>query len=228
MILLINGSMRGSTGNTAVFLRVLEEMLNTETQTVELRKYQADPEPLMESIEKADAVVLGSPLYVDGYPSNVLRLLEHIHDNCKGRFSGKPIYGLSNLGFWEGQQIYLQHQILAHFCRRTGMQYSGSIGIGAGPFMRVMMDKGIRKGPSIRFMEGMEQLAQAITNGETMENIYTKPHVIGKKGDLSSSTNHISRFFYIRIAHFYWMQEAKKSGLKRKDIVKFNGKYMFD
>ena len=45
MILMINGSMRGSTGNTGSFLRTLEPKLKGEVQTVELRKYTADLAP---------------------------------------------------------------------------------------------------------------------------------------------------------------------------------------
>ena len=58
MILMINGSMRGSTGNTGSFLRTLEPKLKGEVQTVELRKYTADLAPVVEMISRADVVIL--------------------------------------------------------------------------------------------------------------------------------------------------------------------------
>ena len=174
-----------------------------------------------------DVVILGSPLYVDGFPSNVIRLLEELHDHHKEEIKGKPLYGVSNLGFWEGQQIYLQHQILEHFCRRSGMQYCGAIGIGAGPFMRVLTDKNITTGPAKCYAEGMNRLADAINSGSVTENIYTKAHGLTKKGDDPASPNRFYRFLYIRVAHRYWMKEVNKFGLKRRDVVKFHGKYIF-
>ena len=228
MILMINGSMRGSTGNTGSFLRTLEPKLKGEVKTVELRKYTADLAPVVEMISRADVVILGSPLYVDGFPSNVIRLLEELHDHHKEEIKGKPLYGVSNLGFWEGQQIYLQHQILEHFCRRSGMQYCGAIGIGAGPFMRVLTDKNITSGPAKCYAEGMNKLADAINSGSVTENIYTKAHGLTKKGDDPASPNRFYRFLYIRVAHRYWMKEVNKFGLKRRDVVKYHGKYVFD
>ena len=228
MILMINGSMRGSTGNTGSFLRTLEPKLKGKVQTVELRKYTADLVPVVEMIKKAEVVVLGSPLYVDGFPSNVIRLLEELHDHHKKDIAGKPLYGVSNLGFWEGHQIYLQHQILEHFCHRSGMQYCGAIGIGAGPFMRVLADKNITAGPAKCFSLGLDKLADAINSRSATDNIYTKAHGLTQKGDAPANPNRFYRFMYIRVAHRYWMKEINQYGLKRKDIVKFRGKYVFD
>ncbi len=60
------------------------------------------------------------------------------------------------------------------------------------------------------------------------ENIYTKAHGLTKKGDDPASPNRFYRFLYIRVAHRYWMKEVNKFGLKRRDVVKYHGKYVFD
>ena len=94
--------------------------------------------------------------------------------------------------------------------------------------MRVLTDKNITAGPAKCYAEGMNRLADAINSGSVTENIYTKAHGLTKKGDDPACPNRFYRFLYIRVAHRYWMKEVNKFGLKRRDVVKYHGKYVFD
>lgn len=207
MILMINGSMRGNGGNTGCIFRKLAEQLEDRYEIVEERTYLKDFEPLAEKIKSADALVMGQPLYVDGIPSNVIRFMEFMLENHSGEYPDLPVYAVTNLGFWEGNQAYIQHEQIGHWCKRMGMKFSGAIGIGSGPMMKVLDKSPMTWGPNMEYGKGIIRLAKAIDAGETMENIYTHPRIL-------------NRPVYIKIANYSMSRLAAENGLKPKDFVR--------
>ena len=89
----------------------------------------------VKKLEQAGAFVIGAPLYVDGLPAQAVKLLEMLMDFD---LSGKQVYVVSNLGFYEGQQICNLFDIVRNWCERMQMVYGGGLAIGAGPMVRAI------------------------------------------------------------------------------------------
>ena len=87
----------------------------------------------VKKLEQAGAFVIGAPLYVDGLHAQAVKLLEMLMDFD---LSGKQVYVVSNLGFYEGQQICNLFDIVRNWCERMQMVYGGGLAIGTGPMVR--------------------------------------------------------------------------------------------
>jgi hypothetical protein len=106
----------------------------------------------------------------------------------------KPVYVVSNLGFYEGEQICNLFDITANWCARMGMTYGGGIAVGAGPMIR--MTKGLPLHQHIT--KGLHTLADHIRRGEAMDNYYAKTR--------------IPRLVYLQAAHISFRRTLKKNG----------------
>ena len=114
-IILLTGSMRSETGNSARLARQLMKQIKEESrkepektpertaEIVNLRNWLSDLPGLVRELEDAQTVVLCVPLYVDGLPSQVIRLLENFRDGYRG--GCKKIYVLANMGLYESSQL---------------------------------------------------------------------------------------------------------------------------
>lgn len=205
-VILLNGSMRSANGNSARLAQQLVKMLHTEFETVALQKYIGNLSALLPVLEKAEAVVLCTPLYVDGLPSQVIRLLETAHKQYNGR--GKRVYVLANMGLYESQQLVNLFSSVKQWCEKTGHLYCGGLGISAGELIGVLMQIiPFHLGPSKKMAEGMRCLAEAIDRGGKTEDIYAEPYGF-------------PRSLYIRIANSNWNRTAKKNGISPKDLYR--------
>lgn len=207
MILMINGSIRGKDGNTDCILRKLASRCKDQSEIVEERVFLKDFEPLAEKMKTADVLVMGQPLFVDGIPSNVIRFMEYMLEKHAGEFQGLPVYAVTNLGFYEGTQANIQHEQIGHWCKRMGMTFSGAIGIGSGPMMKIMDKSPMTWGPNKEYGKGIIRLAKAIDKRKKIENIYTHPRWL-------------NRPVYIKIANYAMSRLAAENGLKPKDYVR--------
>ena len=82
------------------------EKLPEETRIIPLRQVLSGGFPeFVHKLGNADAFVIGAPLYVDGLPAQAVKLLEMLLECDKSALSGKRVYVISNLGFYESEQI---------------------------------------------------------------------------------------------------------------------------
>ena len=100
---LLNCSSRGKKANSAMFLEKLAADLKTPFETLELAQHLRAPEALIPKLLGAEQIVLGAGLYVDGPPSQLLRLLEALE--AAGGMAGKRIYAVTNMGLYESRQL---------------------------------------------------------------------------------------------------------------------------
>lgn len=195
MILMLNCSYKASGSNTQFFLELLKEKLDGEIRIIPLKKILSGGfADFLVELEAADAFVIGSPLYVDGLPAQAVKLLELLLECDKAPLDRKPVYVVSNLGFYEGEQICNLFDITANWCARMGMTYGGGIAVGAGPMIR--MTKGLPLHQHIT--TGLEKLADHIRRGEAMDNYYAKTR--------------IPRLVYLQAAHISFRRTLKKNG----------------
>ena len=195
MILMINCSYKASDSNTQFFLELLKEKLDGEIRIVPLKKVLSGGfAEFQGELEAAEAFVIGAPLYVDGLPAQAVKLLELLLEGDKTPLDRKPVYVVSNLGFYEGEQICNLFDIVRNWCARMGMTYGGGIAVGAGPMIR--MTKGLPLHQHIT--NGLEKLADHIRRGEAMDNYYAKTR--------------IPRMVYLQAAHISFRRTLKKNG----------------
>lgn len=202
-MVILNASMRNKDGNSAKFAGVLSARLRDRAKIIDLKDYLKDMKTLAGELSAADKIILCAPLYVDGLPSQLIRLMELI-----GSEPGKPkkIYMLANMGLYESSQLVNLFSAVKRWCEDCGFEYCGGLGISAGELlgalMRVMpFGWGASKKASI----AMTILAEAILKGRALDDIYAEPHLF-------------PRSWYIKIANSGWDRNAKQNGLRPEDL----------
>ena len=198
--------MRSADGNSAKLAGQLGKRLHRDYETVALQKYVGNLTELLPVLEKAEAIVLCTPLYVDGLPSQVIRLMELAQKQCGEK--GKLVYVLANMGLYESRQLVNLFSAVRQWCGKTDQIYCGGLGISAGELIGGLMQiLPFDFGPGKKMAEGMDRLAEAIDRGEKSEDLYTEPFCF-------------PRSLYIQIANSNWNLTAKKNGIRPEDLYR--------
>ena len=202
-VILLNGSMRNIDGNSAKLARALSGRLKSDNEIIDLRTYMNDPDRLISILNESQALVLCVPLYVDGLPSQVIKLMERMERSGTGP---KRIYLLANMGLYESSQLDNLFSAVKQWCSRTGRDYSGGLGVSAGELMGTLMDViPLRRGTTKKASQGMDHLVRTIDEAETMADIYAEPFAF-------------PRWLYVWIANTNWNRTSRKNGIKPKDM----------
>jgi len=205
-IAILNGSMRNVKGNSAKFACKLKEQLKADPKIIDLRNRMDDMPGLVHELEKTETLVLCMPLYVDGLPAQVIRLLETFRKEYIG--GRARIYLLANMGLYESKQLVNLFGAIRRWCAEMDFEYCGGLGISAGELVGTLIDQ--RSFDNIsnkKVLEGISRLAKAINNESAMEDVFAEPH-------------HFPRWLYILIANTNWNRLAKKAGIKPKDLYR--------
>ena len=201
---LLNCSMRNVKGNTAKFVGKLREQLDGEPEIIDLKDHLNDMTGLVHSLEEAETIVLGMPLYVDGLPAQTIRLFETFRKEYTGGTA--RIYLLANMGLYESRQLRNLFSAVKQWCDRMGFDYCGGLGISAGELIGGLMNRGsYEKGATKNVAKGISRLAEAVNIGAFTEDIFAEPFMF-------------PRWLYVFIANSNWNKIAKKAGLKPKDL----------
>ena len=204
-VILLNGSMRSADGNSAKLARKLAAQLKVDSETVDLRDYMKDLNALADNLKEAPALVLCVPLYVDGLPSQVIRLLE-VMENHRG--ISKRIYVLANMGLYESSQLANLFSAVRQWCGKMNYDYCGGLGVSAGELLGTLMEAiPFRAGPTRNVAKGMDMLAYAINVGSVTEDFFTEPY-------------RFPRSLYIYIANTSWNRTAKSNGIRPEDLYR--------
>lgn len=215
MILMLNCSYKVKSSNTEYFLRLLkngvEQGSDKKCKIVNIREVLRDIEngsleSFVDELKCAKAFVIGAPLYVDGLPAQAVKVLELLLVKYKGQIPKLPVYVVSNLGFYEAEQIRHLLAIVENWCKRMGMAYGGGLAVGAGPMVRTLEKMPVNRGPLIDVGRGIKKLTYAIINRKKMKNYYIKTM--------------IPRFVYMKAAHMTFDKTVKENGLAVKDVRK--------
>ncbi|MFM7886652.1 MAG: hypothetical protein ACKPCM_08180 [Pseudanabaena sp.] len=86
------------------------------------------------SVERADLLILASPLYIDSLPFLVIRALEVIaaHYSSHPQIRTKRLFAISNNGFPETHHNAIALAICQRFAVDTGIVWAGGLAMGAG------------------------------------------------------------------------------------------------
>ena len=202
-VILLNGSMRNINGNSARLARTLASRLSSDAEIIDLKTYLNDMNGLISTLGGSNAVVLCVPLYVDGLPSQIIKLMERME---KYRIGSKRIYLLANMGLYESSQLDNLFGAVKRWCVKADHEYCGGLGISAGELMGTLMETiPFNKGTTKKASQGMDRLVSAIDSGEAMADIYAEPFAF-------------PRWLYVWIANTNWNRTSRKNGIKPKDM----------
>lgn len=198
-ILFVDCSLRAARSNTRVFLKKLKKYLSLPAHMVSLA-FCADPIKISNAVSRAETVILGMPLYVDGIPASALRVMETIEKSGAG--NGCKIYAVVNNGLYESRQNENLLSMMKDWCMKSGCEYRGGLAIGAGEVAGTLM-RG-RKWPLWpvkNALSGLVHLAKLIEADRETEDIYADLY-------------YFPRWLYILIANTNW-QRLKIAAGKR-------------
>ncbi|MBQ6334815.1 MAG: flavodoxin family protein [Erysipelotrichaceae bacterium] len=202
----INASMRGNLSNTARLSKEVTKLLNKENETIYLSAYLNKMSELVKQLKDVSTLVLCAPLYVDGLPSQMIRLLETFEKEYEG--PSKKIYVLANMGLYESDQLVNLFAAFKKWSDKLGFEYQGGLGIAAGELVGGLMAlRSIDQWPLKEVGEGIRQLSEAINYDGKIQDLYTGPI-------------RFPRFLYIAIANSGWQRTGKKNGLKKEDLFR--------
>lgn len=205
-VILLNPSMRSINANSYRFAKELSKKIKKEHEIVNMQQYVNEPAELMLKLESAPVIVLCTPLYVDGLPSQLIRLMERFQRDYHGL--RKKIYVLANMGLYESSQLASLFEAVKQWCRIMGFDYCGGLGISAGELIGTLIQHiRLSAGPGKKNNRGMKKLAKAVNTENVMKDIYTEPFLF-------------PRSLYIRIANRNWNALAKRNGLKPEDLYR--------
>ncbi len=204
MVILLNCSFRGEKSNTRYFLGQLETLLNEPCRHAALNRIKEEQERA-ELFSDADAIVLGMPLYVDGPPAQAVEFMERLYEEGRGRMKRIPVYVVANMGFYESRQLHILLSVVKNWCARLDLSYGGGLAIGAGEMMGGLGKIPLDQGPNKEMGQGLKKLAAHIGKRTDTEDLYVEP-------------TGFPRRLYLLAAGMSWGRQAKKNGVKRKEI----------
>lgn len=205
--ILLNASMRGERANSKALLTKCMELLESESQIIDLSKKYHQLDELVSLLAKAKTLVIAAPLYVDGFPSALIKLMECM-ELRKEELKIDKIYFISNMGFYEARQIHNYMAIAEQFCKKVGVGFGGGLAVGAGEMVGPLLRQiPLTAGPCKNAGLAMISMAKAINNREAFETVYCDP-------------SSFPRFAYFAIANSSWGRQIKANGLKKKDLYR--------
>ena len=200
-ICMINGSPKHKDSASGLFLEALERKLGDEIEYNHIAAASADLQELLNSVRGSDAIVIAFPLYIDGLPSHLLRLLCSAEPHIAGTAPGAKLYGIALNGFYEGRQNQTSLEMLRNFCERAGLCWGQGAGIGASPMVHAIpVGEGLNK----KMGETLDILAGSIITKQSSDDIF--------------SQTSMPRFLYIMGGNMGWKRQAKENGLIRRDL----------
>ncbi len=182
-VCLINGSLRGKQAASLEFLKDLSLRLpGTDYYkiilTVKVRVKESYPENMLESMARADAIIIVFPLHNYGLSGALMRLFEDYYQYIKTNKEynrDAKVYAVINCAFPRSAETTGEAiRVMQNFCRRLSLNWRFAVCIGTGPV--VVMTKRV---PFLypRLKRAYAEIASDIMshNDGKLGNYYIKP-----------------------------------------------------
>ena len=133
-ISIINGSPKAIKSNSEILGSYLSSLLKEN----EIKKYYSISFRLNDEnkneIYNSNVLIFLFPLYVDGIPSNLLKLFVEFEKE-KVVNPATRVYCIVNNGFYEGKQNRLAILQMKNWCEKVKANWGQGIGVGAGELL---------------------------------------------------------------------------------------------
>ncbi|MDR2888812.1 MAG: NAD(P)H-dependent oxidoreductase [Lachnospiraceae bacterium] len=156
---------------------------------------------LLDAIDGCEIIVIVFPLYVDGIPSHLLRLLYLAEERVAQVAPDARLYVISQNGFYEAHQNRLAIEMMRNFVRRAKLTWGQGIGVGGGP----MVNKApIGYGPNKNLGLALDTLTENIVLNKSADDIFVTPN--------------FPRFLYLQMAHLMWRRLARQNKVTKQSL----------
>ena len=204
-ITVINGSPKAVKSNSEILGNYLSSLLKEN----EIKKYYSISFKLNDKIKNeiynSDVLIFIFPLYVDGIPSNLLKLLIKFEKENVIRPKTK-IYCIVNNGFYEGKQNFLALLHMKNWCKKVNAKWGQGIGIGSGELLPYLKNLKLGQGPLRNLEKTLNILSRNILTLNGDKNIYINPNW--------------SKSLYFIQGSISWILKARKNNIKIRELFK--------
>ncbi|MGB5684392.1 MAG: flavodoxin family protein [Candidatus Electrothrix sp.] len=234
--LLITGSPKKNNNSTSAILGSCQakhlDKHNITTESLTLKEsllFQKEQHNLCVAIDRADTIILASPLYFDSLPFLVTKAFEIISEYRKGQVAREPkiFLAIINNGLPESYQNTVAFAICRNFALETGMLWAGGLSMGAGEALisgnSLIGYKGFRgytRPPLFYISKSLKMTAAALAKGYPVPE---KAAQLIEKIPIPFISPERWSAYIIRIAEKMFKKEVVKNGLRTEEI--FNKPY---
>ncbi|MBD5082346.1 MAG: hypothetical protein HDT44_11370 [Ruminococcaceae bacterium] len=203
-ICIINGSPKANNSTSELLIGYLMPFIK-ENEIITYRISKRDfSEIQFSQIQNSEALIFAFPLYIDSIDSHLLRFLLELE---KRGFENKNIsvYCIINNGFYEGRQNQTAADIMKNWCEAVGLTYGQTLGVGAGEMLPFLKDIPLGHGPNKNIGIAFQKLSRNILSLSQGKDLFVSPNWPRFLWKIQSSLD-------------FWYPQAKKNGLKRKEL----------
>ena len=204
-IIIINGSPKTIKSNSEILGNYLFPLLKENNIKKYYSIYFQLNDKTKNEIYNSDVLIFIFPLYVDGIPSNLLKLLVKFEKENVVKPKTK-IYCIVNNGFYEGKQNFLALLHMKNWCKKVNAKWGQGIGIGSGELLPYLKKFKLGQGPLKNLEKILSRFSRNILTLNSDKNIYINP-------------NWPKNLYFIQ-GSFSWILKARKNNLKIQELLK--------
>ena len=204
-IIIINGSPKTIKSNSEILGNYLFPLLKENNIKKYYSIYFQLNDKTKNEIYNSDVLIFIFPLYVDGIPSNLLKLLVNFEKENVVRPETK-IYCIVNNGFYEGKQNFLALLHMKNWCKKVNAKWGQGIGIGSGELLPYLKKFKLGQGPLKNLEKILNRLSRNILTLNSDKNIYINP-------------NWPKSLYFIQ-GSISWILKARKNNIKIRELFK--------
>ena len=204
-IIIINGSPKTIKSNSEILGNYLFPLLKENNIKKYYSIYFQLNDKTKNEIYNSDVLIFIFPLYVDGIPSNLLKLLVNFEKENVVRPKTK-IYCIVNNGFYEGKQNFLALLHMKNWCKKVKAKWGQGIGIGSGELLPYLKKFKLGQGPLKNLEKILNRFSRNILTLNSDKNIYITP-------------NWPKSLYFIQ-GSISWILKARKNNLKIRELFK--------
>ena len=204
-IIIINGSPKTLKSNSEILGNYLFPLLKENNIKKYYSIYFQLNDKTKNEIYNSDVLIFIFPLYVDGIPSNLLKLLIKFEKENVIRPKTK-IYCIVNNGFYEGKQNFLALLHMKNWCKKVNAKWGQGIGIGSGELLPYLKKFKLGQGPLKNLEKILSRFSRNILTLNSDKNIYINP-------------NWPKSLYFIQ-GSISWILKARKNNIKIRELFK--------
>ena len=204
-ISIINGSPKAIKSNSEILGNYLSSLLKEN----EIKKYYSISFRLNDEnkneIYNSDVLIFLFPLYVDGIPSNLLKLFVEFEKE-KVVNPATRVYCIVNNGFYEGKQNRLAILQMKNWCEKVNARWGQGIGVGAGELLPYLKKSPLGQGPLKNLGKVLDEFSANIRTLKSDEDIYINPNWL--------------KSLYFFQGTISWILKGRKNNLRVRELFR--------
>ena len=204
-ISVINGSPKAIKSNSEILGNYLSSLLKEN----EIKKYYSISFRLNDEnkneIYNSDVLIFLFPLYVDGIPSNLLKLFVEFEKE-KVVNPATRVYCIVNNGFYEGKQNRLTILQMKNWCEKVKADWGQGIGVGAGELLPYLKKCKLGQGPLKNLGKVLDKFSTNILTLKSDKDIYINPNWL--------------KSLYFFQGSISWILKGRKNNLRLRELFR--------